>query len=66
MPIWRCRAESETLARELLDRTVRAGAGGRGGLGGEQLDHVASMILTSAKYNHVAPDNRSLTVAKTK
>lgn len=39
-----------------------------GGVGWEkgQLNDIVSMILTSAKNNHIAPDNRTLTVAKTK
>ena len=30
------------------------------------MNDIMSMILTSAKNNHIAPDNRTLTVAKTK
>lgn len=37
------------------------GGGGKG-----QLNDIMSMILTSAKNNHIAPDNRTLTVAETK
>lgn len=50
----------------MLDKTVREPVPGGVGWEKGQLNDIESMILTSAKNNHIAPDNRTLTVAKTK
>lgn len=50
----------------MLDKTIREPVGGGVGWGKGHLNDIVSMILTSAKNNHIAPDNRTCPVAKTK